>query len=131
MHEELKMQEKVSKALEENRKSMAQLRTAEWELGFIDGVREEKSRARAEVKVMKSKEVPSGLVSALKVMRNSIVYSCRDWSVLSSDAWLYGMIVGWDAESLIDIAVKFRWSAAQISTLRSHRESVRQVENIG
>lgn len=33
----------------------------------------------------------------------------RDWSVLSNDAWLYGVVVGW-GDALAEVAERHRWT---------------------
>lgn len=38
----------------------------------------------------------------LKSIHDTIVFDSRDWSVNKKDAWLYGIIVGWENEDPIE-----------------------------
>lgn len=56
-------------------------------------------------------------------MENVLVFDPRDWGQLQSDAWLWGIICGWDDESLQDLAVKHRWSDDTVSRLKRLRSA--------
>lgn len=43
-------------------------------------------------------------------LHQAISFSARDWGINATDAWIYGIIVGWDDESLFEISRKFGWS---------------------
>ena len=43
-------------------------------------------------------------------LHDTMVFDPRDWSLITSDAWLYGIIVGWSAEALMVVAKEHLWS---------------------
>lgn len=48
--------------------------------------------------------------SACESLHAAVVTSPRDWSVSQSDAWIYGIVVGWDHDTMIEISSKFGWT---------------------
>lgn len=44
-----------------------------------------------------------------KIEKDAIVFDSRDWVENKRDAWIYGIVVGWDDDSLNELAQKFRW----------------------
>jgi len=46
---------------------------------------------------------------ARESLYDTIVFSSRDYSIDPEDAWIYGIIVGWDGPSLKELAKKFNW----------------------
>ena len=54
----------------------------------------------------------------LKSLRNTVVFGAKDWSVDKRDAWIYGIIVGWNDESLENLAKKYHWSPEHIQRLK-------------
>lgn len=58
-------------------------------------------------------EVPStallsGLARVLDAVCSAMATDPRDWSVNKTDAWLYGILVGWN-EAIEDVAKRHRW----------------------
>ena len=47
----------------------------------------------------------------------------RDWSSDHRDAWLYGIIVGWDDESLAELKGDHKWDDASVARLKRLRAS--------
>lgn len=43
-------------------------------------------------------------------LHDTIVFSSKDWSLCKTDAWIYGVIVGWDEDALKEIKKDFNWS---------------------
>ncbi len=38
------------------------------------------------------------LAQAFESIHNAIVFGSKDWAVYSKDAWIYGIVVGWDED---------------------------------
>jgi hypothetical protein len=47
--------------------------------------------------------------SAWVTLREMVAFDSRDWSVSPKDAMLYGIIVGWDAPALAELAEIHGW----------------------
>lgn len=43
--------------------------------------------------------------------------SARDWGGNKEDAWIWGIVVGWDGPSLNELQFKFGWTDAEIKRL--------------
>ena len=54
---------------------------------------------------------------------NCVVFDSRDWSLEKTDAWIYGIIVGWDEASLESLKNKFRWDDKTVQRLKSLNET--------
>lgn len=65
--------------------------------------------------------------------------SSRDWGDYWADAWLYGVLVGWDCEgahkhddicdngaAMREMAEKHGWDEATVARLRRYRETARR-----
>ncbi len=51
-------------------------------------------------------------------LHNCLAFSPKDYSLEKRDAFIYGIIVGWDDESLQELANKFRWGKKQVDELK-------------
>ena len=51
----------------------------------------------------------------------AIVFHARDWAADRRDAWIWGIVVGWDDESLADIASRFGWDRNMVARLKRLR----------
>lgn len=47
-----------------------------------------------------------------------IACSSRDWSKTRDDAWLYGIICGWDDNSIAELAPRWEWSEDDVARLK-------------
>ncbi|USN14169.1 hypothetical protein KABACHOK_03330 [Brevundimonas phage vB_BpoS-Kabachok] len=47
-----------------------------------------------------------------------IAFSPRDWSENHRMAWIYGIVCGWDAESMKEVAAKHRWGPDEVARLK-------------
>jgi hypothetical protein len=45
----------------------------------------------------------------------------RDWTADRTDAYLWGVLIGWSNEALDEIAVKHRWNEHRIKYVREMR----------
>jgi len=76
---------------------------------------------------------------ALNALRLAATTDARDWSLNRGDAWIYGIVVGWDCEeahnheleyceggALRSVAARHHWTAAQVSQLKELRGALRR-----
>lgn len=69
------------------------------------------------------------LQEAVQSLHSAICFSSEDWSCDHRHAWIYGIIVGWDAEpeepdeksALEEVAEKFKWDAETVSRMERYR----------
>ena len=54
----------------------------------------------------------------LESLRRTIIFSPKDWSQDKSDAWIYGVIIGWDDDTLNELSSKFGWSSEHSNRLK-------------
>lgn len=52
-----------------------------------------------------------------KSLESCLALSPRDWSTDRHDAWIYGIVCGWDAETIREIAQKHGWTKEIIEQL--------------
>lgn len=75
---------------------------------------------------------------ALAALRLALTTDSRDWSLGRGDAWIYGILVGWDCEEVHDheyefcaggalgsVAERHGWTAATVSQLKDLRRAIR------
>jgi hypothetical protein len=60
---------------------------------------------------------PPLLIAALESLHTTMVTCSRDWAATKSDAWLYGLVAGWDECSWDDIRDKHGWSTDVLERL--------------
>ena len=52
----------------------------------------------------------------------TMAHATKDWSADKNDAWIYGIILGWD-ESLPEIAERFGWDESAVRRIeRLHKK---------
>jgi hypothetical protein len=56
---------------------------------------------------------------AIESARTVMTFSSRDWSANHRDAWLYGIIVGWDDDAISEVARKHGWPPDEIRRLKA------------
>lgn len=54
----------------------------------------------------------------LNSLEESLNFDSRDWSSNKKDAWIYGIISGWDEDSLKEISQKFNWDKETVNHLK-------------
>jgi hypothetical protein len=72
--------------------------------------------------------------AALASLRTVVACSSQDWGRSSGDAWLYGLVVGWDCEedhvhnddddcgsAVPELAAEFGWDDEDVARLRAYR----------
>ena len=71
-----------------------------------------------------------------------MAFSSRDWGATRGDAWLYGIVVGWDNDpdddpedhndAMAELAVQYGWGADDVTRLRDlHAAWVALAESAG
>lgn len=81
----------------------------------------------------------AALYSALGSAHSRMAFDSRDWARTDTDAWLYGIFVGWSEQpdddpsggdvdqgsALEEVAARHRWDAATVERLQMLRAAVR------
>ena len=68
----------------------------------------------------------SDLADALESVAHTMNFSAQDWSVGHKDAWVYGIIVGWDDASLKELTLKHGWNPETVERLKRLHRAVRE-----
>lgn len=58
----------------------------------------------------------------IESMRCCLAFSPRDFSTNGRDAWIYGILLGWDDEALAELKAKFHWDDEQVDRLKTLHE---------
>lgn len=69
------------------------------------------------------------LAEAMSSLYDVIVFDSLDYSSGKREAWMYGIIVGWNGPAMDSIAKKFNWTKEDVERLRSYRKAWREYEN--
>ena len=64
----------------------------------------------------------------LESLRNTIVFGAKDWSEHKRDAWIYGIVVGWNDESLSELSIKYRWSEEHVQRLKQLNQAFKRLQ---
>lgn len=84
---------------------------------------------------------PEPIAGVLDTLASILAGDPRDWSLDRRDAWLYGVLCGWDCEdhpttqaceetctnALASVAARHGWNAVEVDVLRAMRATVREV----
>lgn len=54
----------------------------------------------------------------LESIATAIAFSPRDWSSHHRDAWIYGIVLGWDKEVLEELKNKHKWRDETVARLK-------------
>lgn len=65
--------------------------------------------------------ISSSMADVDRSLTNCLALHARDWAQNSQDAWLWGIICGWDGPAMRDVANKHRWSKEDVARLRGLR----------
>lgn len=63
----------------------------------------------------------------LESIHGVIVFSSKDWSLSADDAWIYGVVVGWDEPSLVELQKKHRWQDGEVFRLKELHEKYKKM----
>ena len=58
-----------------------------------------------------------------KSIEATIACSPRDWSLNKRDAWIYGIVFGWDGSSMHEVAQAHGWDANEVERLKKLHEA--------
>ncbi|MTI49480.1 MAG: hypothetical protein FH761_16730 [Firmicutes bacterium] len=73
-------------------------------------------------KRLKTKEQNRELVKVAKSLHEAIAFDSKDYSINRTDAWLYGIIIGWDNSSIKELQNKFDWTDLTCERLKCLHE---------
>lgn len=54
-------------------------------------------------------EIEKAIEEPLKSLSMTIPFSCRDWATEKRDAWVWGIVCGWDDDCFPEFQRKFGW----------------------
>ena len=50
-------------------------------------------------------------------LKSCLVFHARDWAADKRDAWLWGIVCGWDEAAMTEVAAKFGWPTTEVQRL--------------
>jgi hypothetical protein len=66
----------------------------------------------------------------LESLHDCLVFSSTDWGSCSNYAWIYGIVCGWDDESLKEFQKQFKWNDEAINRLKELRRNFEELQKI-
>lgn len=66
----------------------------------------------------------------LTSLSHCIAFDSRDWSLSRRDAWIYAIVIGWDNDSLNELADKFHWDDYHVERLKRLHDRYKQLEDL-
>lgn len=70
--------------------------------------------------------------SAKEALQDCLAFNSRDWGAVKADAWIWGIVFGWDADDddegdpMAEVAARHGWDAFDVENLRTlHADFVR------
>lgn len=84
-------------------------------------IRVELGRACLEYKAERDEaaQAQAATKEALHSLYDTMVFDPRGWANSGKgNAWIYGLVVGWDDDAMAEVAAKFRWDDATVARLR-------------
>lgn len=67
----------------------------------------------------------SNLKEVINSITSTMVFDVRDWSQVKRDAWIYGIIFGWE-NTWEDVAKKHNWSNDDLLRLKSYNRTIKE-----
>ncbi|RLL17998.1 hypothetical protein [Acinetobacter chengduensis] len=64
----------------------------------------------------------------LESLRSAVVFSSKDYSSCKRDAWIYGIVVGWEGKALEEVSKKHRWDKETVERLKRLRLAYIELE---
>ncbi len=80
----------------------------------------------------------SDIANPLEAISNMIAFNSRDFAEDRFEAWLYGIVLGWDGDdndpydgdgAMDEVAARFGWTAAQVANLRALHANWKRLES--
>lgn len=69
---------------------------------------------------------PSSAKGFRDSLQNLCAFSSRDWSENSEDAWIWGIVMGWDAASFRQLQQRFHWTDGEIKSLKAFHKQFKE-----
>ena len=54
----------------------------------------------------------------IDALKNTLAFSVDDWATTRAMAWVWGIVLGWDDESMVELAERHGWSDGAVARLR-------------
>tara|TARA_Y100000310_G_scaffold213365_1_gene214292 strand:+ start:136 stop:384 length:249 start_codon:yes stop_codon:yes gene_type:complete len=70
----------------------------------------------------------STLLCPLESIDCTLAFAAKDWSIDKNDAWIYGIVAGWDDDSLLELKVRFRWTTETVNRLKKLHEAFNKLK---
>ena len=67
--------------------------------------------------VLNNQPYRDGVEDPRESLRSTLAFSVDDWAATRAMAWVWGIVEGWDDESMAELAAKFGWDAATTARL--------------
>ena len=67
----------------------------------------------------------------IESIRTAMAMSPKDWSLNHRDAWIYGIVLGWDDASLVEVSRLHQWDYNTISRLVMLRKKFDNMSEAG
>lgn len=64
-----------------------------------------------------------GTDDPFKSLRDTLAFAVDDWAATRAMAWTWGIIEGWDSESMGELAEQFKWTPEQTARLNRLHEA--------
>ena len=104
---------------------------AETVRNYVRRIRKSMTAALAAARAEGRAECAMAAAEALESAHTVLVHDARDWSLSSRDAWLYGLLVGWDDECLAEMLARHpQWKLEGIERLKRLRASIAAIYDI-
>lgn len=68
--------------------------------------------------------------NSLENLGTTIIFDSRDWASDPTDALIYAIVIGWDEDSLEELAGKYRWPLEKMDLIRNLHEDFIERKNI-
>jgi hypothetical protein len=62
-------------------------------------------------------------------LENCVAFHCQEWGSEKRNAWIFGIVCGWDEEAMIIIADKHRWKPHDVERLKRLRAQFEQLKH--
>jgi len=69
-------------------------------------------------------------VNCLEHLVNILSFSSKDWSKEPRDIWIYGIICGWDEDSLEELKWKYNLKSIQIKVMRKLHKQFNKLKEL-
>lgn len=66
----------------------------------------------------------------LRSVATVIATSSKDWSLHPGDAWIWGIVNGWNREALAEVSARHRWTAEDLDRLERLRAKWIELESV-